>query len=94
MILPSGVTTFGLFAFEKEDCYAERMKDFNGSRDSEAPSFLQQLLTKRAAVLRMAETSGKSMDAALREVDRQIVECLRGRDPVGGTGVTKSGEEQ
>ena len=62
--------------------------------ESEAPSFLHQLLAKRAMVLKMSDQSGKSLSVALKEVDRQIAQCLKHGDVVGGQGVTKSHEEQ
>lgn len=70
------------------------MRDFQVGRDAEAPSFLQQLLAKRAMLLNLQEKTGRPMDAALREVDRQIAQCLKHKDIIGGAGVTKSGEEK
>lgn len=61
--------------------------------ESEAPTFLQQLLTKRAMVLQIKDQSGKSMSAALEEVDRQIAQCLKHGNVMSGQGVTKSQEE-
>lgn len=56
-------------------------------------SFLAALLKKKAAVLQSQQDSGKSMKPLLEEVDRQIKEVLRGKDPIKGEGVTKSGSE-
>lgn len=52
--------------------------------ESESPTFLQQLLTKRAMALRIKDQSGKSMSAALKEVDRQIAQCLKHGDVMSG----------
>jgi len=41
----------------------------------------------------MSDQSGKPFVAALKEVDRQIAQCLKHGDVVGGKGVTKSYEE-
>ena len=35
--------------------------------------------------------TGKNLLPALKEVDRQISQVLKGGDPIRGTGVTKSG---
>lgn len=56
-------------------------------------TFLQELLNKKAMVLRAAEVTGKPMTGALLELDRQIKQCLQGGDLVKDEGVTKSGEE-
>jgi hypothetical protein len=56
-------------------------------------SFLQELLDKRAAVEKIAERTGKDTTAALTEVDRQIRQCLTGKNLITGDGVTKSGRE-
>ncbi|MDQ3008177.1 MAG: hypothetical protein M3Q81_01120 [bacterium] len=50
-------------------------------------SFLQELLNKKAMVLQVQEVTNKPQTAAVREVDRQIKQLLRGQL------VTKSGEE-
>jgi hypothetical protein len=59
----------------------------------EGPSFIQHLFNKKAAVLKSQAETGLSLDAALREVDRQISQATTGGDPVKGATVTKSGEE-
>ncbi|KXK12010.1 MAG: hypothetical protein UZ22_OP11002000126 [Microgenomates bacterium OLB23] len=57
------------------------------------PSFIQMLFDKKAAVIKAQEESGKDLSPALIEVDRQILQAVRGGDPVKGATVTKSGEE-
>ena len=50
-------------------------------------SFLATLFEKRAA------NTGKNVQAAIKEVDRQIKQCLTGGNLLTGEGVTKSGKE-
>lgn len=56
------------------------------------PSFLALLLQKKADVLRIGEQTGKNVNSASLEVDRQIKQANMG-DPITGVGVTKSGPE-
>lgn len=56
-------------------------------------SFLTLLHQKKAAVLQIQAESGADCSAALREVDRQIAQCIKGGNPIKGEGVTKSGKE-
>ena len=60
---------------------------------SREDSFLAQLLQKKAAVTAIQQETGVDVRSALKEVDRQIKECLTGGDVNTGKGVTKSGEE-
>jgi hypothetical protein len=55
-------------------------------------SFLAGLLRKKSAVQAMGFANKINVDAALREVDRQIYQCLSGDNPIKGEGVSKSGE--
>lgn len=54
--------------------------------------FLASLLAKRAFAEDVAAKTGKNTSAAVKEVDRQIQQALKG-DPITGEGVTKSGPE-
>ena len=58
----------------------------------ENPSFLDELLRKKSTVLEIGDATGKNVDGALREVNRQITQASRG-NPITGEGVTKSGVE-
>jgi hypothetical protein len=55
-------------------------------------SFLAGLLRKKAAVEEIENETGANVNSALKEVDRQISQCLSGGNPIKGKGVTKSGE--
>ncbi len=55
-------------------------------------SFLQSLLDQEASVKRVGEKLGKNVDAAIKEVERQIKQAAQ-NDPIRGEGVTKSGPE-
>lgn len=54
-------------------------------------SFLSDLYKKKAMILEMGE-EGINIEGALKEVNRQIQQCLRG-NIITGEGVTKSGKE-
>ena len=54
-------------------------------------SFLASLFRKKAMVETVGFESGIKVNSALKEVDRQIRQCLSGGDPIKGEGVTKSG---
>ena len=56
-------------------------------------SFLVQLFRKKAAVIQASLKTGRPLDAAVQEVDRQIKQAMTGGDPIKGEGVTKSGPE-
>lgn len=56
-------------------------------------SFISGLFRKLAFTKEVAKATGKSTEAAQREVERQIGQAIRGGDPVKGKGVTKSGNE-
>jgi len=56
-------------------------------------SFLATLFEKRAAVEKTGANTGKNVQAAIKEVDRQIKQCLTGGNLLTGEGVTKSGKE-
>lgn len=56
------------------------------------PSFLEQLFKKRAAVIETGQRTGRNVTGAIREVDRQINQAIKG-NPIDGQGVTKSGKE-
>ncbi|HUV47176.1 MAG TPA: hypothetical protein VMW29_03515 [Candidatus Bathyarchaeia archaeon] len=60
--------------------------------ENERPTFLQQLFDKKASVIETGHQTEKDVTGALREVDRQIQQALRG-NPITGEGVTKSGKE-
>ena len=60
--------------------------------ENERSTFLQQLFDKKAYVIGIGQKTGKDVNGALREVDRQIQQALRG-NPITGEGVTKSGKE-
>ena len=58
-------------------------------------SFLAQLLAKLSFTKQVEKQTGKSTEAAQREVWRQISQTSpqKGGDPITGRGVTKSGQE-
>lgn len=58
-------------------------------------SFLAQLLAKLSFTKQVEEQTGKSTQAAQKEVWRQIKQTIpkEGGNPITGRGVTKSGEE-
>lgn len=58
---------------------------------NDRPSFLQLLVNKQSMVFEAQSETGKNMLSAIKEVDRQISQALKGGDPIRGTGVTKSG---
>jgi hypothetical protein len=54
-------------------------------------SFLTLLLAKKANLFEINEKTGKDTTSALKEVNRQIKQCLTGGNLNTGEGVTKSG---
>jgi len=54
-------------------------------------SFISELFQKLAFTKKVAQDTGKSTDAAQKEVARQISQAAKGGDPAKGKGVTKSG---
>lgn len=64
----------------------------NDSQGRES-SFISQLFKKKADMLTIQHKTGKPMTALVKEVDRQIQQALHGGDPIKGTGVTKSNDE-
>ncbi len=56
-------------------------------------SFISKLFQKLAFTIEVAQKTGKSTEAAQKEVTRQISQAAQGGDPVRGSGVTKSGDE-
>lgn len=65
------------------------------SQSPERQSFLGELLTKMASVIKSGKEAGINTDALVKEVQRQIgqTSSQKGGDPITGKGVTKSGEE-
>lgn len=64
----------------------------NDSHSKEA-SFISQLFKKKADMLTIQARTRKPMASLMNEVDRQIQQALHGGNPIRGTGVTKSGNE-
>jgi len=58
-------------------------------------SFLQHLINKAAATMKIGEESGEDVGPALKEVERQMTQVSKGMggDPITGEGVTKSGRD-
>ncbi len=54
-------------------------------------SFLEELLTKKANAIKSCQEAGINPEPLVHEVNRQIAQCLKGGDILGGKGVTKSG---
>jgi len=54
-------------------------------------SFISGLFNKLAFTKQIADVTGQSTDAAQQEVMRQIKQVITNKDPVKGSGVTKSG---
>ncbi|HEX3035011.1 MAG TPA: hypothetical protein VHT73_07730 [Thermodesulfobacteriota bacterium] len=59
----------------------------------EGNSFLEHLLKKKAYVIGVREQTGKNVDSAIGEVDRQIKQVSNLNNPITGEGVTKSGPQ-
>ncbi|GEM_PF-1840363 len=64
-----------------------------GEQRENSGSFISELFKKLAFTKEVAKATGKSTEAAQREVERQIGQAVRGGDPVKGKGVTKSGDD-
>ena len=62
-----------------------------GEQKDSGGSFISGLFQKLAFTKGVAEATGKSTEAAQREVARQIGQAIKGGDPAKGKGVTKSG---
>ncbi len=60
---------------------------------SKETSFISHLFKKKSDMLTVQAKTRKPMTALVKEVDRQIQQALHGGNPIKGTGVTKSDNE-